>query len=243
MYSLDELIEHTQDLTLLYVEDNKDTRESTIIILEHLFDHIIVAIDGEDGLEKYKENPQIDLILSDISMPNMNGLEMSKRIKEINKDQSIIILSAITEIDIIKKAIDIGIDSFISKPLQNIEILFEKIEKSIKEIQYEKQQKELIVAKQNKEKIEMIMKLIQNLSHHWRQPLSVISSIASSCSFKIENNIDFINKDYNNIGLITKKTKELSSIFEQLEVLDFEKVTIKDIEDIIYTSNPIQRDK
>jgi len=243
MYSLDELIEHTQDLTLLYVEDNKDTRESTIIILEHLFDNIIVAVDGADGLEKYKENSKIDLILSDISMPNMNGLEMSKEIKKIDKDQSIIILSAIIEIQVVKEAIDIGIDSFINKPLENIEVLFEKIEKSVKQIEYEKQQKELEESKQNKEKIEMIVKLIHNLSHHWKQPLSVISSISSSCSFKIENNIDFINKDYKDIGLITQKTRELSSIFEQLEALDFEKVTIQDIEDIIYISNPIQKDK
>jgi len=239
MHNIDKLIERTKNLTLLYVEDNEDTRESTIIILNHLFDNVIVAVDGEDGLTKYKENPQVNLIISDISMPKMDGLDMSREIKKINKDQSIIILTAIVEIQVIKDAIDIGIDSFISKPLENIELLFEKIEKSVKQIEFEKQEKELKIEKYNKEKVELIIELVHNLSHHWRQPLCVISSVSSAISFKIENNIDFVDKDYSDIELITKKSKELSSIFEQLEILDFKKVTLKELEDIIFINNPL----
>jgi len=243
MHNIDKLIERTKDLTLLYVEDNEDTRESTIIILNHLFDNVIVAIDGEDGLLKYTQNPKIDLIISDICMPKMDGLDMSREIKKINKNQSIIILTAIVEIQVIKDAIDIGIDSFISKPLENIEVLFDKIEKSTKEIEYEKQEKELKIKKYNKEKVELIIKLIDKLSHHCKEPLSIISSVSSDFGFKIENNIGFVEKDYEDITLVTKKSKELSNIFEQLETLDFENITLEEIEKLIYINNPICENK
>jgi CheY-like chemotaxis protein len=242
MYDLDELIKHTQDLTLLYVEDNKDARESTLLILEHLFDNIVVAVDGEDGLNKFKENNNIDLIISDISMPKMDGIEMCREIKKIKRDQAIIILTAIIDIAIIKEAIDIGIDSFINKPMEDVELLFAKIEKSIKQIEYEKNKKQIENLKHKKEKVDIILKIIQNLSHHWKQPLSVISTISSTCSFKLENDIAFEKDDYKEIDIITEKTKELSTIFEKLENLDFEKVTIEEIEDILYINNPIYKD-
>jgi len=242
MYSLDELIEHTKELTLLYVEDNDDTRETTMLILEHLFENIIVATNGEDGLNKYEENKNIDLIITDLLMPKMDGIEMSKMIKQINPDQSIIILSAIVDISIIKEAIDIGIDSFINKPMEDIEILFAKIEKIVKQIEYEKDIKRVEELNKNKEKSELIVKVIKNLSHHWKQPLSVISTISSKYSYNLENEIPLSKDAHKELDLITKKTQELSSIFHRLENLDFENTTLEDIEEILYINNPIYKD-
>ena len=54
MFDIMSIIKYTKDLTLLYVEDNKEARESTLMILENLFDNIIIGIDGKDGLEKFK---------------------------------------------------------------------------------------------------------------------------------------------------------------------------------------------
>ena len=78
MNDLELIINDTRKLKLLYVEDNPEITESTLMILEEFFTHIIVAVDGVDGLEKLEEN-DIDLIITDICMPNMNGFEMIEK--------------------------------------------------------------------------------------------------------------------------------------------------------------------
>ncbi len=141
MIDLENLIKQTKNLKLLYVEDNKDVTETTLFILEDLFDDILIAVDGKDGLNKFKNN-KIDLVLTDIDMPNMDGLEMSKAIKQININQPIIVLTAITDIKDIKEANDIDIDSFIYKPISDINILFNKIEECVKKMNNNKELKE-----------------------------------------------------------------------------------------------------
>ncbi len=231
MDNLENLIKQTRQLTLLYVEDDKSARKSTLSILEDLFDNIIVAIDGKDGLEKYKNN-NINLVITDISMPNMNGLDMSKNIKEINYNQPIIVLTALTDIAIIKEAIDIDIDAFINKPLIDVDILFNKLEQIIKRINYEKTQKKL-------EKAQLTFNMIKNISHQWRQPLSVISMISSGYSFKIENNIELNDKDFEGATIITQKVEELSSVFNKLEKLDLDTIDSEEFEKLVEISNPI----
>ena len=233
MIDIEKIIESTQRLTLLYVEDNTDAREATLLILEDIFKEIITAVDGEDGLVKFKENKEkIDLVLTDINMPNMDGLDMSDKIKQINDDIPIIILTALTDISILKKAIDIGIDSFLNKPLDDLDILFHKLDVVSKKLDYEK-------AQEDKEKARSILTMIQKLSHHWKQPLSVISTISSGCTMKIENNIPLSESDLKNLALITKKVDELSAMFIELEKLNFENISIEDIEKITHISKEI----
>jgi len=131
MFDIENLIEQTQELTLLYVEDNEDARESTLFILDDLFDNIIIAVDGKDGLEKFKNN-KIDLVITDVSMPNMDGLEMSRAIKEIDNSLSIIILTALTNTSTIKEATEMGIDNFINKPIDDVDLLFDNLKKIVK---------------------------------------------------------------------------------------------------------------
>ncbi|RLA78322.1 MAG: response regulator [Epsilonproteobacteria bacterium] len=130
MIDIDTLLKEIQTLNLLYVEDNEEARESALMLFNDLFDNIIVAIDGKDGLEKFQSN-KIDLIITDLSMPEMDGLEMSKTIKQIDNNIPIIILSAITDISIMEKANNIGINCFINKPLDDIDILFKEFENII----------------------------------------------------------------------------------------------------------------
>ncbi len=130
MFDIEDLINRTQKLTLLYVEDNEDARESTLFILDDLFDNIIIAVDGKDGLEKFKNN-KIDLILTDVSMPNMDGLEMSRAIKKIDDNIGIIVLTALTNTSTIKEATEMGIDSFINKPIDDVDLLFKTLKRIV----------------------------------------------------------------------------------------------------------------
>lgn len=105
-----------EKFTILYVEDEETTQELIKEILESSCKEVFVASDGKEGLALYKEkNP--DIVLSDIAMPNMNGLEMSEAIKRLNPSQPIALFTAFSESSFLKKAAEIGIATYILKPL------------------------------------------------------------------------------------------------------------------------------
>ena len=116
MIDIDELIEYSHDLTLLYVEDNKDAREMTSMLLEDFFDNIIVAIDGEDGYKKFIQN-EIDLVMTDINMPKLNGIELCKKIRKEDNYTPIIILSAHNEDNFFMDSLKHGVTAYLLKPI------------------------------------------------------------------------------------------------------------------------------
>ena len=106
---------YLKDTTVLYVEDNLATQQLIKKILSKFCKEVSVASDGLKGLALYKKlNPNI--ILSDIVMPNMNGIEMSKRIKEINPKQLIALFTAHNQLEFKTKASRLEIDAYIMKP-------------------------------------------------------------------------------------------------------------------------------
>ena len=104
---------------LLYVEDNKEAREATLGILEEFFGDIYIGVDGVDGYNKFVEHyNDIDLIITDINMPNMNGIEMISKIKESNlKEVPVLVLSAHNEVDYFINSIKVGINGYLLKPV------------------------------------------------------------------------------------------------------------------------------
>lgn len=109
---MDELI----PLTLLYVEDEQDLRERVRIILEMHFSRVIIAANGAEGLELFvREHP--DVVVSDIQMPVLDGLAMSRRIRAIAPQTPIILCTAFTETTYLLQAIELGISAYVRKPL------------------------------------------------------------------------------------------------------------------------------
>ena len=111
----------TENLTLLYVEDNKTTQILLSSICEDLVDKIIFANDGQEGYEKYLNN-KVDIIITDYEMPNLNGLEMCEKIRAKDEEIPIILVSAIENTTQIVRALQLGINKFIQKPINAIEI-------------------------------------------------------------------------------------------------------------------------
>jgi len=113
---IEKIIKYSKNLKLLYVEDNEDAREMTSMILEDFFDDITTAVDGEDGLNKFKEK-EFDLVITDINMPKMNGLDMAEAIRELDEDIPIIVLSAHNEHNFFQDSIKVGINGYLLKPI------------------------------------------------------------------------------------------------------------------------------
>jgi len=117
------ILEQTKRLSLLFVEDNEPFRTRLARVLEEYFYRVDTAIDGVDALAQYndyyrlKQKPY-DLVISDIRMPRMNGVELTSEIRAIHEEQPIIILSAHAETDYLLALINLGIVQFITKPVQ-----------------------------------------------------------------------------------------------------------------------------
>ncbi|UTJ05148.1 GGDEF domain-containing response regulator [Arcobacter roscoffensis] len=121
-----------ENISVLYVEDENDVREFTAKLLGSLVKKVYTAANGLEGLETFKENSSaIDLIVSDINMPKMDGLEMCTRIKEINKEIPIVITSAHNDPNFLKRAIDVGVNTYAMKPID----LYQLVESMIKAIE------------------------------------------------------------------------------------------------------------
>ncbi len=131
MEDLKSLKEIAKDYSILYVEDDVDARTQVLDILEMIFKEVFVAGDGVEGLDLFKKHSsKVDLVLTDVQMPNMDGLKMTEAIKEIDSSKHILILSAHNDIAYFSKAIDIGVDGFIIKPIV-AKKLFTSLKKAI----------------------------------------------------------------------------------------------------------------
>ena len=113
-----------KNITILYAEDEKDLREVTHQILKGFTKKQYVAQNGREGLELFKAHEnEIDLIITDVNMPVMNGLDMVKEIKKININIPIIVATAFSNKEYLLEAIDIGIDKYVLKPIDIAKLL------------------------------------------------------------------------------------------------------------------------
>ena len=113
-----------KNITILYAEDEKDLREVTHQILKGFTKKQYVAQNGQEGLELFKAHEnEIDLIITDVNMPVMNGLDMVKEIKKININIPIIVATAFSNKEYLLEAIDIGIDKYVLKPIDIAKLL------------------------------------------------------------------------------------------------------------------------
>ena len=118
-----------EHLTILVVEDDPILNEELMELLAMFFKDVFSAKNGLEGFEKFQEL-QPDIILSDITMPKMNGVELSSNIRKIDKEQPIVILSGHRELHFLNQLIEIGVTNFIPKPYELQELLYKLVDVS-----------------------------------------------------------------------------------------------------------------
>jgi len=118
-----ELKVFAKDLSVLIVEDDILLNKQLVEIAKLFFKDVQYAYNGEDALQSYKTRAS-DIVVTDITMPRLNGIDMSKKIKYINSNQAIIIVSAHCHLDYVTEIVDLGIKQFIRKPFDDNELLY-----------------------------------------------------------------------------------------------------------------------
>ena len=105
-------------LTLLYVEDDDIIRNELSQLLANFFSQVLVAKDGKEGLRTFLENQDtIDIVLTDINMPLYNGIEMVKKIRNIDSKISVIFATAYSDNEFLLEAIKLRVQEYIIKPI------------------------------------------------------------------------------------------------------------------------------
>lgn len=197
MKNIMELKEITSSCSLLYVEDDKELAQTFITYLSKIFNEVIYAQNGHEGLELYKDN-NFDLVITDIRMPVMDGIEMSKKIKEINPEQKIIITSGYSDTEYFIESIKLGIDAYVIKPVNYVDlnnVLF----KITNKIKIEKES--FTNAKKLTRIVEQLSRKNDELSHY----IEIINQVAIVSKTNLEGYITYVNDFFCEISGYSKE--------------------------------------
>jgi YesN/AraC family two-component response regulator len=126
-------------LGVLYVEDDEEALSSLAYVLERKVENLFTASNGEEGIKVFKEHyNKIDVVITDIRMPFMNGITMVSHLKDINPNIRVIYISAHDESEVLIQAINSGADGFVIKPISVKTRLMSKLFQISKEINKDK---------------------------------------------------------------------------------------------------------
>ena len=135
------------DFKILIVEDDRLNREMLERIIRRAGFQVATAADGAEGLERFREFGP-DIIISDIKMPGMTGLEMTRIIRQTDRRVHIIAFTAFNELDLLHQALRYGINHYLVKPF-DADLFFSVLDQSLTEIRRREQSEERIRLMQN----------------------------------------------------------------------------------------------
>ncbi|MGA1938942.1 response regulator [Arcobacter sp. YIC-310] len=154
-----------EDITILLVDDNLEHIKLLSEILNKYFKNVIEANNGKTAYELYKKNPNIDIIISDIEMPEVNGLELLRLVRLSDLYVPFIITSASIDSKTLLKAIDLNVNSILTKPV-DMKKLLEKVdilrEKKLFEKRFEQKRLEIKNYIKAVDKVALIYKMNDN---------------------------------------------------------------------------------
>lgn len=119
---MDDIFDQLSDYTLLFVENEDGIRKNFEEYFSMIFKNVYVATNGQEGYKLYKEY-QPSLIITDIKMPIMDGLELVKKIRQKDETTQIVIISAHTDVDFLLNSIPLGLIEYIVKPLNEKKLM------------------------------------------------------------------------------------------------------------------------
>ena len=105
-----------KDLRILYVEDEDDVRRNAVEYLKRIAKEVLEASDGKEAIKVWADEKP-DIIITDISMPRLNGLDMARYIRSKDQDVQIIVATAYTDTDYLMKAVELNLVKYLVKPI------------------------------------------------------------------------------------------------------------------------------
>ena len=220
--------------TLLYAEDDRETRENYAFVLKKYFKEIYTAEDGGKALEVYREKKP-DILLLDISMPKMDGLELVQTLRKTDKETAVIILTAHSEQNTLLKAIPLGLSDYLLKPVDDV-LLINTLKKMLSRLSQEpviKLKQACVWKKNNSElfcrdqvisltkKERMLMKCLIDSYGHYVLKEMLISEIWSGEAYEITHENKLIQLVYRLNKKVMLSTKSDEQFIENSYALGY----------------------
>lgn len=214
-------MENNQKTKILLIEDEKDVRESYEDMLSLLGYETGMAENGKDGLEKLKKD-KYDIVLTDLNMPVMNGLETLRRIKKKDADIEVIVITGFATIENAIGAMKQGAFDYITKPvsIDHVKIVLSKCIQQINARRENKKLKDLNT--QLSELNDLKNKFITITNHELRTPLAVLKGYVDLLDMDVDRKEGSDQDEY--LGIITNTITEMIDMVEYMHDLStFEK--------------------
>lgn len=203
--------EFLKKLTILYVEDEDLAREKLAKTLKRLFKTVYLAPNGMEGYLQFQKlhlaKTPVDLVLSDINMPKMSGIEMLEQIRELDEEVPFIFTTARSESENLLRAIELKANHYILKPIDTEDVILKS-----QEVCQKKYYERMLTLK----------------NQELEQYLNAIDNIAVVLKFDENDNITFINSAF--LEAFEKQQEDiLESDFKSLIHKDIPKDVIESI--------------
>ncbi len=216
----DTTLKYTKELSLLYVEDDLELRTQSKELFKVLFNSVTVANDGVQALKIYKEKP-FDVIITDVKMPNMDGVELTKKIKEINPNQCIIIISAYNNTEYLIEFLNLNIKQFMQKPIETnnmLQTLYSVAKNIVNEKMVEKYRKELEKTnselKNKNEELQSLIRILDSKLAQIAQNTSINAKTVNSNEYTVEkediDELKELEQDISGAAVLISLSKNLS---------------------------------
>lgn len=248
-YELTQLREMCSGLSAMIVEDDRSLAQSYKDIIGRFFSEVTLLHSAEEALSLH-ESGKYSIVYTDLEMPNMDGIELIANIKNYDKEQKFIVITASEEQEKLRKLLKLNITSLIIKPFTvdsffNITrdtvaiILQERYQKQrthllnqqLNQITREKELQESILIQQSK--LAQTGEMISMISHQWRQPLSSITTIIAGLKTKLD--LETYQRAENPYLALEE---DLRSAFHRMEEsADFLSKTINDFRNFYHMDN------
>jgi diguanylate cyclase (GGDEF)-like protein/PAS domain S-box-containing protein len=206
---------HKIGLNVLYVEDDAITREALLEFLTEVTKKVYTAEDGKKALKIY-EKENIDVLITDIKMPEMNGFELIKKIREKDRDIPVIVTTAYDEVDYLVECIELGVNHFLLKPIET-DKLYEILKKIVENLSMQKN--------------------LVHLAYLLAEYKNAIDVSTILIKVDTKGNITYVNKEFENISQY--KLEELEGLpfldllypasYNVEEITDYFTLSMKDV--------------
>lgn len=210
-HSLKEIRELTKDLVVLYVEDEDDIRSRVTDIFSLFFKKVYTAEDGIIGLNELQKHP-VDLLITDIQMPRLNGLKLVEQSREIYPDLPVMITTAFSDQDYFIQSIDLKVDKYLLKPI-NQDSVTDAVYSIARMIDDRKKAKELEIRKMQEKINSMSEHLVSLITDSYQSPCIVYSN----------NEVKYVNDtfcslfDDEEVELFLSNNIKLNMLFDERE--------------------------
>lgn len=114
-------MQRLKNCTILYIEDDDITRDNISQYLKRVCKELLIAKDGNEGFELFKQH-KADIIITDIEMPKLDGLEMAKKIRKLSLKTQIIITTGFTSPQYLMEAVNLKLTKYIIKPISLVKL-------------------------------------------------------------------------------------------------------------------------